>query len=96
MNGLAVRVLRGTCAVVEQKIYDIPANMKTSQWAERITGPLEPTSPDRSSASRETHAMVYASVIGVMLLLVRDETVLLALRSGTGYADGWWNVPSVH
>jgi hypothetical protein len=40
--------------------------------------------------------MVYASVIGVMLLLVRDETVLLALRSGTGYADGWWNVPSVH
>ncbi|WP_235487637.1 NUDIX domain-containing protein, partial [Frankia sp. AvcI1] len=29
-----------------------------------------------------------------MLLLVRDETVLLALRSGTGFADNWWNFPS--
>ncbi|WP_242425096.1 NUDIX domain-containing protein, partial [Frankia sp. EI5c] len=29
-----------------------------------------------------------------MLLLVRDDTVLLALRSGTGFADNWWNCPS--
>lgn len=38
--------------------------------------------------------MPYRSIIDVMLLLVRDDTVLLALRSGTGFADNWWNVPS--
>jgi 8-oxo-dGTP pyrophosphatase MutT (NUDIX family) len=38
--------------------------------------------------------MAYRSVIDVMLLLVRDDTVLLALRAGTGFADGWWNLPS--
>lgn len=38
--------------------------------------------------------MPYTSVIDVLLLLIRDDTVLLALRSGTGFADGWWNVPS--
>jgi 8-oxo-dGTP pyrophosphatase MutT (NUDIX family) len=36
----------------------------------------------------------YASVVDVMLLLVRDGHVLLALRDGTGYADGMWNLPS--
>ncbi|WP_232291815.1 NUDIX domain-containing protein [Frankia sp. QA3] len=30
----------------------------------------------------------------VFLLLVRDDQVLLALRAGTGFADGWWNLPS--
>ncbi len=40
--------------------------------------------------------MPYTSIIDVLLLLVRDDQVLLALRSGTGFADGWWNVPSVH
>ncbi|ABW12049.1 conserved hypothetical protein [Parafrankia sp. EAN1pec] len=39
--------------------------------------------------------MTYRSVIDVMLLLVRDDTVLLALRAGTGFADGWWNLPDV-
>lgn len=36
----------------------------------------------------------YSVVIHVMLLLTFDDQVLLALRQGTGYADGWWNVPS--
>jgi 8-oxo-dGTP diphosphatase len=39
-------------------------------------------------------ATVYASVVDVLLLLVRDGQVLLALRDGTGYADGMWNLPS--
>jgi 8-oxo-dGTP diphosphatase len=39
-------------------------------------------------------AAVYASVVDVLLLLVRDGQVLLALRAGTGYADGMWNLPS--
>lgn len=38
--------------------------------------------------------MPYASVVDVMLILVRDHEILLALREGTGYADGMWNLPS--
>jgi 8-oxo-dGTP diphosphatase len=36
----------------------------------------------------------YTSPIDVLLLLLRDDRVLLALRDGTGYADGQWNLPS--
>lgn len=36
----------------------------------------------------------YTSFVDVLLLLVRDDHVLLAQRSGTGYADGQWNLPS--
>jgi 8-oxo-dGTP diphosphatase len=38
--------------------------------------------------------VTYASVVDVMLVLVRDDQVLLAMRQGTGYADGLWNLPS--
>ncbi|HKR49729.1 MAG TPA: NUDIX domain-containing protein [Pseudonocardiaceae bacterium] len=38
--------------------------------------------------------MSYTSFVDVMLLLARDERVLLAQCSGTGYADGQWNLPS--
>ncbi|GAB3403445.1 NUDIX hydrolase [Flindersiella endophytica] len=36
----------------------------------------------------------YSVVIDVLLILTRGDEVLLALRQGTGYADGCWNVPS--
>jgi 8-oxo-dGTP diphosphatase len=32
--------------------------------------------------------------VDVLLLLTRGDQVLLALREGTGYADGQWNLPS--
>lgn len=32
--------------------------------------------------------------VDVLLLLTEGPSVLLALRSGTGYADGRWNLPS--
>jgi 8-oxo-dGTP diphosphatase len=32
--------------------------------------------------------------VDVFLLLTDADRILLALRKGTGYADGWWNVPS--
>jgi len=38
--------------------------------------------------------MTYTTVVDVLLLLVRDDHVLLAQRDGTGYADGQWNLPS--
>lgn len=40
--------------------------------------------------------MRYRTIVDAMLILVRDGEVLLAERQGTGYADGWWNVPSGH
>lgn len=36
----------------------------------------------------------YRTVVDALLILVRDGTVLLAQRQGTGYADGAWNLPS--
>lgn len=32
--------------------------------------------------------------VDVFLLLARQDHVLLALRQGTGFADGMWNLPS--
>jgi 8-oxo-dGTP pyrophosphatase MutT (NUDIX family) len=32
--------------------------------------------------------------LDVFLLFVRGDSVLMALREGTGYADGLWNLPS--
>ena len=36
----------------------------------------------------------YTSPVDVLLVPIRDDRVLLALRQGTGYADGQWNLPS--
>ncbi|MCA1675506.1 MAG: NUDIX domain-containing protein, partial [Actinobacteria bacterium] len=38
--------------------------------------------------------MPYTSFVDVLLLLVREDHVLLAQRHNTGYADGQWNLPS--
>lgn len=38
--------------------------------------------------------MHYTSFVDVLLVLIREGQVLLALREGTGYADGQWNLPS--
>ncbi|MDG4764656.1 NUDIX domain-containing protein [Solwaraspora sp. WMMD406] len=35
-----------------------------------------------------------AHPVDVLLLLTRADHLLLALREGTGYADGQWNLPS--
>jgi 8-oxo-dGTP diphosphatase len=36
----------------------------------------------------------YRSIVDALLILTRDDHVLLAQRQGTGYADGAWNLPS--
>jgi 8-oxo-dGTP diphosphatase len=38
--------------------------------------------------------VAYTSFVDVLLLLIRDDRVLLAERAGTGFADGQWNLPS--
>lgn len=38
--------------------------------------------------------VAYTSPVDCKLLYTADDQVLLALRHGTGYADGQWNLPS--
>jgi 8-oxo-dGTP diphosphatase len=38
----------------------------------------------------------FALVVGVHLLLWREDLLLLGRRVGTGYADGLWHVPGGH
>lgn len=38
--------------------------------------------------------MPYTSFVDVLIILVRDDQILLARRANTGYADGEWNLPS--
>ena len=36
----------------------------------------------------------YRSIVDALIILVREDHILLAQRQGTGYADGAWNLPS--
>lgn len=38
----------------------------------------------------------YRSVIGLHLVLFQEDRVLLGLRVGTAWCDGWWHVPAGH
>lgn len=38
----------------------------------------------------------YRTIVDVLAILVQDARVLLAERRGTGYADGYYNLPSGH
>ncbi|MEV4839866.1 NUDIX domain-containing protein [Nonomuraea sp. NPDC049486] len=38
----------------------------------------------------------FRAIVDVHVLLVRDGEVLMGRRSGTGYADGLWHLPSGH
>src|ERR1700722_4020813 len=46
------------------------------------------------STTTPTKLAPYRSIVDALLILVRDDCVLLAQRQGTGYADGAWNLPS--
>jgi ADP-ribose pyrophosphatase YjhB (NUDIX family) len=47
-------------------------------------------------AARERAIGRFRTVVGVHVLLLRDDRVLLGRRAGTGYADGMWHLPSGH
>ncbi|HBL98207.1 TPA: NUDIX hydrolase [Candidatus Dependentiae bacterium] len=38
----------------------------------------------------------FTAHICAYLIIEKDDTVLLSLRQGTGYADGEWNLPAGH
>jgi 8-oxo-dGTP diphosphatase len=46
-----------------------------------------------STVSRVTKTP-YRSIVDALIILIRDDHILLAQRQGTGYADGAWNLPS--
>ncbi|AVH55548.1 MULTISPECIES: NUDIX hydrolase [Streptomyces] len=57
--------------------------------------------PARSTALRHRHVekekvSPHRSVIGLHLVLVQGDRVLLGLRAGTAWCDGWWHVPAGH
>ncbi|WP_354670059.1 NUDIX domain-containing protein [Streptomyces sp. S.PNR 29] len=53
--------------------------------------PVSPTSPSTATTYTDGH---YRSVIGVHLILLRDDKVLLGLRRGTGWRDGHFHLPA--
>ncbi|MCD9146069.1 NUDIX hydrolase [Streptomyces albireticuli] len=56
-----------------------------------------PTGPSRQDLiARAYPDGRYRTVIGVHLVLQRDDTVLLGLCSGTGWRDGHYHVPAGH
>ncbi|MFC8661883.1 NUDIX domain-containing protein [Streptomyces sp. NPDC057199] len=44
----------------------------------------------------EEKPLPYRSVIGLHLVLSKEDRVLLGLRKGTAWCDGWWHVPAGH
>lgn len=40
--------------------------------------------------------MTFALIPASYLILRRDDEVLLSLRKGTGWRDGWWSLPAGH
>ncbi|WP_433236558.1 NUDIX hydrolase [Streptosporangium sp. CA-135522] len=59
------------------------------KWAQALDRRRDPL-PHRVKKAR------FRAIVDVHVLLVRDGTVLLARRAGTGYADGLWHLPSGH
>ena len=46
------------------------------------------------SALTSAPPVPYRSIVDALIILVREDHILLAQRQGTGYADGAWNLPS--
>ncbi|MGV9375856.1 NUDIX hydrolase [Nonomuraea sp. NPDC003707] len=60
------------------------------KWAQALDR-RAPLTPDRG-LPRER----FRAIVDVHVLLLRDSTVLLGRRTGTGYGDGLWHLPSGH
>ncbi|MEV4253372.1 NUDIX domain-containing protein [Spirillospora sp. NPDC049652] len=46
------------------------------------------------SPSSPAERAPYSTIMDALVILIRDDRVLLAQRAGTGFADGQWNLPS--
>ncbi|MEU4575743.1 NUDIX domain-containing protein [Nonomuraea sp. ATR24] len=69
--------------------------VKWLQALDRRDGPA--TEPGRGAGAAAGPAPDrFRAIVDVHVMLVRDGQVLLGRRSGTGYADGLWHLPSGH
>ncbi|RVX40416.1 ADP-ribose pyrophosphatase YjhB (NUDIX family) [Nonomuraea polychroma] len=59
--------------------------VKWTQALDRRHGPTVAPAPGR-----------FRAIVDVHVVLLRGDTILLARRSGTGYGDGLWHLPSGH
>ncbi|TMR89003.1 NUDIX domain-containing protein [Nonomuraea basaltis] len=60
-----------------------------AKWAQALDRrPGAPAAPPRPSRFR--------AIVDVHVILIRGDQLLLARRSGTGYGDGLWHLPSGH
>lgn len=91
--------------VVEFEARDVPSGIRARDHAEGLTSSLanlaaylEPgAAGDAGDDERQTYPAEYAAAHGTFALipaayvfLVDDDRVLLQMREGTGYYDGWW------
>lgn len=88
--GITADALAGLAGPLGGRLLIEQLGHDTALWGrevgdERYAAVLRP-------AARERHA----EIVDVHLLLLRGEEVLLARRSGTGYADGLLHAPSGH
>jgi 8-oxo-dGTP diphosphatase len=88
--------------LVEFEARDVPEGIRARDHAEGLTSSLanlaaflEPATPDDDE--RQTYPAGYAAAHGSFALipaayvfLVDGDRVLLQMRAGTGYYDGWW------
>ncbi|MEV0973152.1 NUDIX hydrolase [Microtetraspora glauca] len=52
--------------------------------------------PGDFGPERTPDKLRFRAIVDVHVLLVRDGSVLLGRRAGTGYGDGMWHLPSGH
>lgn len=74
-----------------------PPSTSGNPWdAPAETFDLEPDHGLRDPVVQPAPPARHAEIVDVHLIVRRGDRVLLARRSGTGYADGLWNAPSGH
>ena len=87
--------------VVEFEARDVPEGIRARDHAEGLTSSLANLAaylePWQGGDERQTYPEGYAAAHGSFALipaayvfLVDDDRVLLQMRAGTGYYDGWW------
>ena len=80
-----------TCTDRWEGRHPIPYPCWAVQLAHLVTGHTSSATAPDEEGNRSVTATFH---VDVLLILERDGCVLLAERSATGYADGWFNLPS--
>ncbi|MCA2226485.1 NUDIX hydrolase [Nonomuraea aurantiaca] len=68
----------------------------TAKPHETVPEAVGETDAKTAEAVGEARPERFRAIVDVHVMLVRDGTVLLGKRAGTGYGDGQWHLPSGH